>query len=134
MAEIDDRIRQVMSEMAKRRWAKSTPEERRAFGMFLVNSRKKKKGGDVSAGHLRSVGFAQDAVDSPASGSRPEPMARQQSEFHVSEHGPEGSDGTVDLVKLGRENSLCFRCRSGYHARCLGPSCGCGCVEKPEWS
>lgn len=111
MAEIDDKIREVMSEMARRRWAKSTPEERRAFGMFLVTTKKKK-------------------VVPPASGSRPEPVATGT----TSTSAQITSNGLVPAGNQSGRGESCFRCRSGYHDRCLGPSCGCGCVEKPEWS
>jgi hypothetical protein len=42
MAEIDDKITEVMREMARRRWSKVTPEGRKEFGKFLTASRIKK--------------------------------------------------------------------------------------------
>lgn len=133
MAEIDDKIRAVMSEMAKRRWAKRTPEERRAYGMFLVASRKKKRmeGGDANdAGDNRDRPRIQPAFRQVIS---PAPRPR----LGVAPVNATEQDGEKLVATAGqssRENSLCFRCRSGYHDRCLGPSCGCGCVEKPEWN
>ena len=42
MAKIDEQITIVMREMARRRWAKTTPEERKNYAQFLVSTRKKK--------------------------------------------------------------------------------------------
>ena len=96
MAKIDEQITVVMREMARRRWAKTTPEERRQYAQFLVSTRRKSR-------------------IEPIKPVVPDADEKKWDEAFADPRSPRL------LENLSKEAGavLCFRCESGFHERCL---------------
>ena len=110
MAKIDEQITVVMREMARRRWAKTTPEERRQYAKFLVSTRRRTNNREPENGQTERVRPIRPPVPDIDQSGRDVGRARE------AELGYSGID-----VRGGAEAGAvyCFRCESGFHERCL---------------